>query len=178
MIFRPITRCFGSRSRKRSTTSTGFLRKPKKFNGRWRVSKGVLQSWGVLRSPLQWTWSISPCFSYGRGDGYSANLSEQWFCIRTRPRINCGLVSKTHWNGLFPPTVKCARFQIRLPTFSCQLIVTLELQGASNIFHDAISDENFHLHFFHKAISFLDREEAFNLPLINFLFHFQHLDLL
>ena len=30
---------------------------------------------GALHSPLQWTLPISPCFSYGRGDGYSASLS-------------------------------------------------------------------------------------------------------
>ena len=38
---------------------------------------GVLNSWGALRSPLQWTLLISPCFSYERGDSYSASLSEQ-----------------------------------------------------------------------------------------------------
>ena len=32
---------------------------------------------GGFRSPLEWTCSISPCFSYGRGDGYSASLSAQ-----------------------------------------------------------------------------------------------------
>ncbi len=30
-----------------------------------------------FRSPLEWTCSISPCFSYGRGDGHSASLSAQ-----------------------------------------------------------------------------------------------------
>jgi len=32
---------------------------------------------GALPSPLEWTCSISPCFSSGRGDGYSASLAAQ-----------------------------------------------------------------------------------------------------
>ena len=84
-----------------------------RFNGDpQRINWAYCMVGGGFRSPLEWTCSISPCFSYGRGDTYSASLSEQEFYIQTRPRINCGLVSKTHFNGLeiaSLPTVKCAR---------------------------------------------------------------------
>ena len=36
-----------------------------------------LSRWNPLRSPLQWTLLVSPCFSYGRDNGYSVSLSAQ-----------------------------------------------------------------------------------------------------